>query len=174
MFTGQDAVHSPNSCKLVKTLYGSQQSHSCRHGRLLIASSHKSTWTEFILPGSEALRLFLPLCFAARDVPWLDLERELPQRLLCEMVTEVVEEGYDVIVVFEIVMSRRGKVYRGLIWDVQHEERNVHTRDVKTTLPTSLVSCNATGRAILWAIKQESKHKNKSTLGQCDVAQCGV
>lgn len=58
---------------------------------------------------SEALRLFLPLCFATCDVPWLDLERELPQRLLGEMVAEVVEEGHDVIVVFEVVMARREK-----------------------------------------------------------------
>lgn len=73
---------------------------------LLLGESHLNR----ALSEGEALRLLLPLCFAARDVPRLDLEREFPQRLLGEMVAEVVEEGDNVVVVFEIVMSGREKV----------------------------------------------------------------
>lgn len=51
------------------------------------------------------LCLLFALCFAPRDVPRFDLQRQLPQSLLCQVVAEVVEEGDNIVVVFQIIMA---------------------------------------------------------------------
>lgn len=56
------------------------------------------------LVGPLRLSLLVPLRFAPGDVSRLDLQRQLPQRLLGQVVAEVVEEGDDVVVAFQLVV----------------------------------------------------------------------
>lgn len=52
----------------------------------------------------KLLGLLLPVRLAPGDVPGLDLQRQLPQRLLGQVVAEVVEEADDVFVPLQLVM----------------------------------------------------------------------
>lgn len=56
---------------------------------------------------SRGLCLLLAVRPAPRDVPGLDLQRELPQGLLGQVVAEVVEEADNVLVPLQLIMPER-------------------------------------------------------------------
>ena len=54
------------------------------------------------------LGFLLPVCFSPRYVPGLDLQRQFPQRLLRQVVAEVIEEVDDVVVSPDVVVPGGG------------------------------------------------------------------
>lgn len=52
----------------------------------------------------RTLGLLLAVSLASGYVPGLDLKRQLPQGLFCQVVAEVVEEGHDVFVSLQLIM----------------------------------------------------------------------
>lgn len=68
----------------------------------------------------RALCLLLAFRLAPGDVPGLDLQRQLPQGLLCQVVAEVVEETDNVFVALQLVMPdmKRGGalINAGVYW----------------------------------------------------------
>lgn len=74
----------------------------------------KHSWRSVLEPqgrGPPALGLLLTVRLAPGDVPGLDLQRQFPQSLLCQVVAEVVEERDDVFVALQLIMPemRRGQ-----------------------------------------------------------------
>lgn len=76
----------------------------------------KHSWRS-VSEGQWALGLLLAVRLAPGDVPGFDLERQLPQRLLCQVVAEVVEERHDVFVALQLIMPemRRGPSYMNAV-----------------------------------------------------------
>lgn len=52
----------------------------------------------------RTLGLLLAVSLASGYVPGLDLKRQLPQGLFCQVVAEVVKEGHDVFVPLKLIM----------------------------------------------------------------------
>lgn len=69
----------------------------------------KHSWRS-VSEAPRTLGLLLAVRLAPGDVPRLDLQRQLPQGLLCEVVTEVIEEGDDVFVALQLVMPETRRV----------------------------------------------------------------
>lgn len=73
----------------------------------------KHSWRS-VSEAPGALGLLLAFRLAPGDVPGLDLQRQLPQGLLCQVVAEVVEEADDVFVALQLIMPEM-RTGRGLI-----------------------------------------------------------
>lgn len=77
-------------------------------GAALGASLERSPCSRHLLLG-----LLLPVCFSPCYVPRFDFQRKFPQGLLRQVVAEVIEEVYDVIVSSDIVVPVGGASGQG-------------------------------------------------------------
>lgn len=82
-------------------------------GAALRASLERSPRSRHLLLG-----LLLPICFSPCYVPRFDFQRKFPQGLLCQVVAEVIEEVYDVIISSDIVVPVGG-LQSGPVWGQQ-------------------------------------------------------